>query len=143
MRGLLALLLGAALAWGIIHVAWPRDLGQWEESSPEQRAWFRSLVQPDNLLSCCGDADGYYADEYHIDEHGNLIAVITDDRDDEPLQRVHVPIGTRYVVPANKVVDATKQRGNPTGHTIVFLGAIYGGDITTRPILCWVGGGGF
>jgi hypothetical protein len=118
-----------------------RDLGQWENSPSEVRKWFQSLHQPDSGISCCGEGDGYYADEYHL-ENGKLIATITDDRDDTPLQRFHVPVGTRYLVPDNKIVDATKQGGNPTGHTIVFLGYPTSGDPGTRSVLCWIGGGG-
>lgn len=123
-----------------------RDLGQWEDSRPETRAWFQSLMQPDTLasmqpISCCGEGDAYWADEYHM-EGDNLIAVITDDRDDGPLKRFHAPIGTRYVVPQRKVVDATIQRGNPTGHTIIFLGYPTNEDPKTRSVLCWIGGGG-
>jgi hypothetical protein len=134
-----------------LHAAYGRDLGQWENSPAEVRAWFRSLKQPDSLgslfpTSCCGEGDAYWADEYHITEDGKLIAVITDDRDDGPLQRFHVPIGTRFVVPNNKIVDATKQGGNPTGHTIIFLGGISlinnQSNPAARAVLCWVGGGG-
>jgi hypothetical protein len=138
---IVAVLVG--LIWGLAgKYGWARDLGQWENSPPEVRAWYQSLVQPDSLVSCCGEGDAYWADEYHLDKDGKLIATITDDRDDEPLKRLHVPIGTQYVVPQNKVVDATKQKGNPTGHTVVFLGTTYGADYHTRSILCWVGGGG-
>src|SRR6185312_15615832 len=62
------------MMWCFAHAtpAQARDMGQWEGSSPETRAWFRSLVQPDTLVSCCGDADGYYADEYHVAANGDL-----------------------------------------------------------------------
>ncbi len=123
-----------------------RDLGQWEKSDPETRAWFQSLKQPDTLVSCCGEGDGYYADEVHVDAKGNVIAVITDNRDDVPLGRSPVPMGTRYIVPANKVVDARVQGGNPTGHTIVFLSGISWVDNTSAPerraVLCFVQGWG-
>lgn len=40
-----------------------RDDGRWEDSDPGIRAWFESLRQPDNpAISCCGDADAYFAD---------------------------------------------------------------------------------
>lgn len=148
MRYWLSFLIGMslAIAFGIGHRAWSRDLGQWEDSPPQVRAWFQSLLQPDTLVSCCGEAESYWADEYHI-EGDKLIAVITDDRDDKPLRRQHVPIGTRFVIPPNKIVDATKQNGNPTGHTIIFLGTIYWEQQTSNPakraVLCWIGGGGY
>ena len=43
---------------------------------------------------------------------------ITDDRDDVPLRRPHINIGTEIEIPPNKYkFDAS----NPTGHAIVFL----------------------
>jgi hypothetical protein len=131
-----------------------RDLGQWGDNDSTTRLWFQQLLQPDNLQSCCGEADGYYADEYSIEKDATgaqvLIAVITDDRPDGPLKRPNVPLGTRYIIPNKKIVDATKQRGNPTGHTIVFLG-YWGWNpnesdetdmIKRRPVLCFVLGSG-
>lgn len=120
-----------------------------DNEHPELDAWYMSLKQPDTLgnlggaISCCGVGDAYWADEYHVDKDGNVIATITDDREDEPLRRMHVPIGTKYLVPAGKIIDATKQHGNPTGHTVIFLGVVYSGNVTGRPVLCWVGGGGY
>lgn len=75
-------------------------------------------MQPDNpYVSCCGDADAYWADDYKV-ESGHVIVIITDDRPDEPLGRPHRPIGTRVVVPEKKMKwDA----GNPTGHGWLFL----------------------
>jgi len=138
MRGVLA-----AIACLLAMIsAQARDLGQWDAVDPQVKLWYQHLVQPDNGLSCCGESDAYWADEYHVDAKGNLIATITDDRDDKPLGRYHVPLGTKYIVPQNKVVDATRQRGNPSGHTIIFLGTLFNNDPTTRPVLCWVGGGG-
>ena len=125
-----------------------RDLGQWEMSTPEQRAWYQSLVQPDTLVSCCGEGDSYWTDEVHV-EGDKVLAVVTDDRDDVPLKRAHVPIGTRYLVPPNKVVDSTKQHGNPTGHALIFLGAITWNSqddafvASRRPVLCYIPGAGF
>ena len=40
-----------------------RDMGQWANVDPVQRQWFNGLMQPDNPnLSCCGEADAYWAD---------------------------------------------------------------------------------
>lgn len=109
-----------------------RNLGQWGDLDIEISKWFRSLRQPDNpTASCCGEADAYWADQ--VEMNGDqVIAVITDDRSDEPLHRKHVPMGTRIVVPKHKLKwDA----GNPTGHVIIFLN-------TAGDVLCYVQNGG-
>lgn len=123
-----------------ISVAHGRDLGQWDPNDPMTR-WFANLMQPDNpKMSCCGESDAYWADEVHIeqDELGRqtVVAVITDDRDDLPLKRIHEDIGTRYAVPLNKI---TKKDGNPTGHVILFLGANeWEGNRRKRDVVCYV-----
>ena len=126
--------------------AMARDLGQWEQSSPEQRAWFQSLMQPDTYpypVSCCGDADGYWADRIVI-EGDNVYAVVTDDRDDTPLKRTHVDVGKRFLIPPKKIVGRI-QPGNPTGHAWLFLGewSWVGNQKTDRAVLCYVPNGGF
>jgi len=140
---------------GIICWCWvasfadARDLGQWSNVDPAIATWYRQLQQPDTNISCCGESDAYEADEAHV-INGKIIAVITDTRDDKTLRRAHVPIGTRFVVPPNKI---TRVDGNPTGHIIIFLGAVIwnGGtlgavigsaDPATRPVLCYVMNGG-
>jgi hypothetical protein len=142
MRALLAAVLGAAA----LAIAQARDLGQWDDvgHSAEVRAFFRSLVQPHTVgyggipVSCCGEVDAYYADRTAV-RAGKSFAVITDERDDEPLGRVHVPIGTEYEIPPDKIVGPEQTtKGNPTGHVIIFLGTIYSGDVRTRPVLCYV-----
>jgi len=98
--------------------AFARDNGQWENSDPAVSRWFRELMRPDEPeKSCCGEADAYWADGVEIKD-GQVIAIITDARPDEPLGRRHVPIGTRIVVPPNKM---KWDRGNPTGHIVIFL----------------------
>jgi hypothetical protein len=101
------------------------DSGQWENTDPQTRKWFETLMQPDNpSISCCGEADAYWADEYEVKE-GKLFAIITDTRDDGPLGRPHVAPGTRIEVPQHKL---KWDSGNPTGHTVIFLssgGAVY------------------
>lgn len=95
-----------------------RDLGQWENTDPEVREWYRGLMQPDNpAASCCGEADAYWADEVHVKD-GKTFATITDDRDDAPLMRPHVDIGTQIEIPDYKL---KWDRGNPSGHSIVFM----------------------
>ena len=120
-----------------------RDYGQWEHEDPAIVLWFQKLLQPDTKVSCCGSSDAYWADEAHITSDGRIVATITDDREDAPLMRSHVPIGTRYIVPPNKI---THVDGNPTGHVIIFLGGVIwaNGNIhpEARSVLCYVQNGG-
>jgi len=130
--------------FGPIGAAAARDFGQWDPNDPVTH-WFANLMQPDNPKeSCCGEADAYWADEVHVeqDETGRrrVIAIITDDRDDGPLKRIHEDIGTRYVVPPSKI---TRKDGNPTGHVVIFLGTNeWWHNGRTRPVLCYVMNGG-
>jgi hypothetical protein len=95
-----------------------RDFGQWESTDPEIRIWYRSLMQPDNPTApCCGEADAYWADSYEVDGD-RYVAIITDPRPDEPLYRAHIDVGTKIVVPNQKLKF---DEGNPTGHGIVFV----------------------
>jgi hypothetical protein len=103
-----------------------RDNGQWEDSDPAISRWFRLLMMPDYpSVPCCGEADAYWADGVEIKD-SQVIAIITDTRPDEPLGRAHVPVGTRFVVPPQKM---KWDRGNPTGHIVIFLnnndGSVY------------------
>ena len=94
--------------------------------------WFQGLMRPDHPLSpCCGEADAYWADGVEMTD-GQIIAIITDTRLDEPLGRDHVPVGTRIVVPPEK---SKWDRGNPTGHIVIFLN-------NNRDVLCYVTGTG-
>ncbi|MDB5651287.1 MAG: uncharacterized protein JWL62_2807 [Hyphomicrobiales bacterium] len=105
-----------------------RDYGQWEGTDPETRAWFRNLKQPDHpLVSCCGDADAYFADEYEIRE-GRVFARITDSRGN------NVPVGTMVEVPPHKV----NRDPNITGHIVIFLG----GPPKDPFVYCYVPGSG-
>ncbi len=139
----------SALVIFFARPAYPRELtpGQWAQNDPETSAWYKRQMMPDHPKSpCCGEADAYWADEVHVDTKGNVIAVVTDDRDDVPLGRSPVPMGTRYIVPANKVVDARVQGGNPTGHTIIFLSGVSWDNNTSYPerraVLCFILGWG-
>jgi hypothetical protein len=115
-----------------VDLAHGRDLGQWENTDPEVREWYRGLMQPDNpAASCCGEADAYWADEVHVKD-GKTFATITDDRDDAPLMRPHVDIGTQIEIPDYKL---KWDRGNPSGHSIVFMSR--GGNV-----YCFVQNGG-
>ncbi|HZR77350.1 hypothetical protein [Bradyrhizobium sp.] len=115
-----------------VQFAVARDGGQWEQTDPEVRQWYRSLMQPDNpSVSCCGEADAYWCDEIHVKD-SKTFCNITDDRDNEKLRRTPVPIGTEIEIPDRKL---TWKYGNPTGHSVVFLSS--GGSV-----YCFVQGGG-
>ena len=111
--------LGAAVFVFSVSKAPARDLGQWDNVDPLHRQWFNGLMRPDNQsLSCCGLADAYWADSYEVKDN-QYIAIITDERDDEPLRRPHIENGRRFVVPNSKI---KWDSGNPTGHGIIFIG---------------------
>src|ERR1700744_2349708 len=94
-----------ALAVGIIlffvgYFAHAKDYGQWEDTPKEVREWYAHLMQPDNpAVSCCGESDAYWCDEIHVRDVTNAYGIvkkqtyctITDDRDDTPLLRRHIP----------------------------------------------------
>jgi hypothetical protein len=97
-----------------------RDLGQWNDpANADLKKWYQDLKQPDNpQASCCGETDAYWADAFETTSNGEYIAIITDPRDDTPLGRTHRDIGTRIVVPKNKI---KWNEGNPVGHGLIFL----------------------
>ena len=96
-----------------------RESEEWGNSDASVREWYKKLMQPDHpRISCCGEADAYWADSFEV-EGDHYIAIITDDRPDKPLNRRHIESGTRLSVPNYKVkFDA----GNPTGHGVIFIG---------------------
>jgi hypothetical protein len=53
-----------------------------------------------------------------IREDGKTYCTITDDRDEAPLKRLHVEVGTEIEIPNHKL---TWRDGNPSGHSVVFL----------------------
>lgn len=123
--GVLLGLLGG-LFLGQVTKVHARNLGQFDSDTDRAR-WFRSLMQPDNpAVPCCGEADGYYCDNLHTKtdadgKHTNW-CTITDDRDDKPLGRVHVEVGTEIEIPDRKLMTGEQIHGaNPVGHSIVFL----------------------
>jgi hypothetical protein len=131
MRTALGVILGvlAALFVGGVKA---RDLGQWENGDPAVKEWYQSLMQPDNpSASCCGEADAYWCDGLHVRD-GKTFCTITDDRPNEPLRRTPVALGTEILIPDHKL---KYDRGNPTGHAIVFLSS--GGLV-----YCFVNGSG-
>src|SRR5215510_1400009 len=104
--------LGAAVFVFFVSKAPARDLGQWDVVDPLVRKWFRELKQPDNpSRSCCGESDAYWADSYEVKDN-QYIAIITDERDDKPLQRPHIENGKRFVVPNNKIKWGSGSLGN-------------------------------
>lgn len=112
--------------------AFARDNGQWENTDPEVHQWFKTLMRPAPFqdMSCCAESDAYYADEVHVRD-GKTFATITDDRPDAPLGRPHVAIGTEIEVPPDRL---KWDRGNPTGHNVIFLG----GGAYGRWVYCFV-----
>ena len=92
-----------------------RDLGQWDDpANADIKKWYQDLKQPDNLaVSCCGEADAYWADAFEATSEGEYVAIITDPRDDEPLGRRHRDIGTRIADAADplyKMLDEGQKR---------------------------------
>ena len=134
----IALVLG--LYFGILP-AKANDDGQWGNADPMIAQWYRDLKQPDNPeASCCGEADAYWCDDIHVRD-GHTFCGITDDRPDEPRHRPHLAIGTTIEIPDNKL---KWDRGNPTGHAIVFIGrpGYMSGVEVNGTVFCFVQGGG-
>ena len=109
-----------------------RDGVPWDDQPGEVRAWFRSLMQPDNpSASCCGEADAYEADSFEA-EGDHYVAIITDGRADPGHGKPELPNGLRVPVPNSKMKwDA----GNPTGHGVLFLNS-------AGQVYCYVTPGG-
>jgi hypothetical protein len=102
----------------MVHLASAKDVGQWENSDPRIKEWYRSLMRPDAPnVPCCGESDAYYADK--VTTRGDkTYATITDTRPDAPLGRPHIPPGTEFEIPPEKL---KWDRGNPTGHNVLFV----------------------
>lgn len=119
-RLLYAMLAAVVLMLAAFSHASARDLGQWGEQPPAVAQWFKGLMQPDNpLVPCCGEADAYWADSFEI-KGNQYVAIVTDERADVPLGRPHIDPGTRVEIPNGKIKF---DRGNPTGHGILFISA--------------------
>jgi hypothetical protein len=126
------MVLGVAVVACLLGVASARDLGQWDGSDPEIVTWYRNLRMPDApAVSCCGEADAYWADSFEVKD-GKYVAIITDDRPDEPRHRPHREVGERIEIPDHKIKF---NEGNPTGHGVLFIGAMGG-------IYCYIPPGG-
>lgn len=112
------IVLGVLGALLLCRQVFARDNGQWENTDPVVHEWYRTLERPDMPGAiCCTEADAYFADEVHVRD-GKTYATITDDRPDGPLGRPHVPSGTEFEVPQEKL---KWDRGNPTGHNVLFI----------------------
>ncbi len=115
-------------------VAFGRDLGQWASTDYEVKYWFQHLMQPDNpTMSCCGEADAYYADGFET-QGDQYVAIITDERPDGPLLRAHVDVGTKILIPNTKIKF---DQSNPTGHGLVFMNKS-GGYVPTTVVYCYL-----
>jgi len=112
-----------------------KDNGQWENTDPIVKKWYQNLMQPPpwTASSCCGEADAYWCDDYYARDKKSYCK-ITDDRDDKPLGRPHLDVGTEIEIPDSRLKF---DQGNPTGHAIVFLGGA-GSYIPGRPVFCYV-----
>jgi hypothetical protein len=118
-----------ALASGQVSA---RDVGQWENSDPVVREWYKALMQPDNpTVPCCGEADAYWCDDIHV-KGDKAYCRITDNRPDGPLGRPHREIGEEFEIPPHKL---KYDKGNPTGHSVIFLS-------TSGNTYCFVQAGG-
>jgi len=109
MRLVAAFLLLAAALTGPVRAAG-------DGYNPAWSAWFRSLTLYDaerqTYISCCGDGDAVFADEWKATAAG-IEATITDNRGHD-----WAKIGTKIVIPKKlEVAD----KGNPTGHLVLFL----------------------
>ncbi len=102
----------------IAAIFYPAMVRAHDHDHPELDGWYAGLMMPDlPTSSCCGKADAYWCDDYYARD-GKAYCKITDDRDDKPLGRPHVPVGTEIEIPDYKLKF---DRGNPTGHSVVFL----------------------
>lgn len=127
--GMIVVLTLCAFVWAFAFIskAYPHD-----HNNPELDNWYAALMQPDNpTTSCCGKADAYWCDKINV-KQGKTFCTITDDRDDAPLGRAHVPLGTEIEIPNHKL---KWDSGNPTGHAIVFMPP-------SRHVWCFVQAGG-
>lgn len=118
----------------MISPAYAMDKGQWPDN--ETTHWYRTLMQPDHpTVSCCGEGDAYWCDVIVVRE-GKTYCKITDDREDAPLGRNHIDMGTEIPIPDYKL---KWDKGNPTGHAIIFTRMGYDG---TYNVFCFVQGAG-
>jgi hypothetical protein len=121
----IAALIAVVLFLAAYAISHARPGPQWAGEPANIREWFQELRQPDNpYMSCCGEADAFEADTFEIDGD-HYVAVITDGKG-------VLPAGTRINVPNQKI---KWDRGNPTGHGIIFIG-------NQGQVYCYVAPGG-
>ena len=121
-------LFAAVSVLALIHAAWGHD-----PNDPELDVWYAVLKMPDNPnISCCGKADAYWCDDVWSKDEQTFCR-ITDTRDDKPLGRPHIDVGTIIQIPPNKFGPG--KWGNPTGHAVVFLSY-------SRAVYCFIQGSG-
>ncbi len=122
----LLILILASIVLGVgVVAAIARDDGQWADMPQNIREWFQSLKQPDHpRVSCCGEADAFEADSFEA-EDDHYVAIITNGKG-------MIANGTRIAVPNRKM---KWDKGNPTGHGIIFIG-------TQGQVYCYVTPGG-
>ena len=91
------------------------NFGQWGLSRSRCAS---GLMQPDNpFLSCCGEADAYWVDNFEVDEAAMWPSSPTS-VPDGPLGRMHREVGETVLVPNSEV---KWDDGNPTGHGIISM----------------------
>ncbi len=92
--------------------------------------WFENLNRFEHsigmMVSCCEEYDAVYADQWRVDELGQLFATVTGAG---PRNHWWAPIGREYYISDYKIVW---NRGNPTGHSILFVSPL------TLQSLCFV-----
>lgn len=136
-RALLSLLVAYVLAMLFWTPVPARDLGQWANQDHAISEWYEHLMRPDYpSSSCCGEADAYWCDDISVKD-GHTFCKITDDRNDEPLRRPHIAVGTVIAIPDEKL---KWDNGNPTGHAIVFIATFW--SSRDQSVLCFVQGTG-
>lgn len=105
------------------------------DTDPVVTQWMETLMQPDAPnVRCCGEGDAYWCDDYGFDGK-DAYCKITDDRHIHG--RPNIPVGTKIIIPQHKLKH---DKGNPTGHNIVFAAPYY--QNSGYLVFCFVQGGG-
>jgi hypothetical protein len=85
--------------------------------------WYASIKIPNSGASCCGVSDAYFCNNLEVVGE-DTFCTVTDDRDDGPRKRPHVPVGTKVKIPAEKLIrDEEAKKGNPTGQGVIWMRA--------------------
>jgi hypothetical protein len=98
------------------HRSWAHD-----PDHPENMEWYQSIKMPDDPeRSCCGIGDAYFCNDMQVVD-GKTFCTITDDRNDEVRGRVHIPVGTKILIPPEKLIrGAEAKKGNPTNNGVIW-----------------------